>query len=455
MRIDELKKESKRWEQEDIINADQRKRILALYPEKTSRVGGIIFAGLGALLIGAGIILIFAFNWDTIPVPLKLCLAFLPLSAAIAHAARTILKHSGSAAFRETAGIFLALGVYAALALIGQTFHSGRSLPVFVLACSVMVLPGAYVLQSLGAAAIYSAGAIFSCWEQPQWAAFLVCAAIIPFFIIMLYRAGNDKNAIPVNAIEHKFPLGCTLLLFSAILINLVILFFYHRENNNYEPLSIALFCMGILFLLDSCVRRFVLYNSRTKEQLAFLSPPRALSQAALLGILLTSAAESGSFLVSRHWDSEEYLAFWRISTAMLIIAALYFAAGFVRFNHGGQSGEEASAGKSPLRLAGKFRAVDLYFIFCLALQLSMPHIWIASNVMLFGLGIYYIFSGGKKLRLRHLNFGMLLLIYLIALRFFDMDLSLLQRGIAFIVLGIVFLVCNVLMFRKKRGGGK
>ena len=161
MRLDDLKKESSRWEQAGIIGTEQRSRILALYPEKKSGIAGLVFAGIGAVLIGTGIILVFAVNWGKIPVPLKLALAFLPLSLAIAYAAWTILRRYGSAAFRETSGIFLALGVYAAIALIGQTFHDSRDLYAFILACTLLTLPGAYLLRASGAAAIYTVGAIY------------------------------------------------------------------------------------------------------------------------------------------------------------------------------------------------------------------------------------------------------------------------------------------------------
>ena len=459
MRFNELKKESKIWEQEGIIDTGQRNRILAMYPEKTSNVGGLIFAGLGALLIGSGIILVFAFNWEMMPVPLKLCVAFLPLSLAIAYAAFTILKRGspacepvvrgagsgryGSALFRETAGIFLALGIYSALALIGQTFHSNRELPDYVLACSIMVLPCVYLLKSTGAAAIYCAGAIFSCWEQPEWAAFLICALIVPFFVIKIIQSRS------LNSIEYKFSLGSTLLLFSGILVNLILLIFLRIKDNSheYEPLSIVLICIITLFLLDIVVMRFM-----HKEGIAFLSPPLALSQAAILIIVLISAASSDFFLYHNYYeaDDEASHAFLQIPIAAIIMAAVYFAAAFVKFSPGGE-------GKFSLKLIRKFNAANLYFIFSLALLLFIQkhNILVPSNVMIFVLGVWYILLGGKKLRLKQLNLGMLLVIYLIVLRFFDMDISLLLRGIAFIILGIVFLVCNVLMFRKKKGGAE
>jgi hypothetical protein len=46
----------------------------------------------------------------------------------------------------------------------------------------------------------------------------------------------------------------------------------------------------------------------------------------------------------------------------------------------------------------------------------------------------------------------MLLVMYIIVLRFFDWEAGLLVRGILFILLGIGFLVCNFIISRKKKG---
>jgi len=325
-----------------------------------------------------------------------------------------------------------------------------------------MVLPCVYILKSSGAAAIYCAGAIFSCWEQPEWVAFLICIAVVPYFIIRIihsesnYPENNAVSIVSINSMEYKFSLSVTLLLFSAILVTLVVIIFSNVRNNNFEPLSIALLCIEILLLLDIAVMRYVQSTANTKEGFVFFSPPRLLSRAALLVILLINTASSDSFLSGNYswYRPEERVAFWQMSLFMIIFAGLYFAAGFVKLNNRVPDGEgTAGAGKASLTLIRKFETRDIFLILCLALQFSIPAMWIFSNIMLFALGIYNILLGGRKLRLGQLNLGMLLLIYIIVLRFFDMDLSLLQRGIAFIVLGIAFLVCNITVFRKKKRG--
>jgi len=52
---------------------------------------------------------------------------------------------------------------------------------------------------------------------------------------------------------------------------------------------------------------------------------------------------------------------------------------------------------------------------------------------------------------LKLVNGGMLLLIFVIIARFFDSDLGLMERGIAFVLIGAGFIVTNLLLYKKWR----
>ena len=59
-------------------------------------------------------------------------------------------------------------------------------------------------------------------------------------------------------------------------------------------------------------------------------------------------------------------------------------------------------------------------------------------------LGVAALFIGVRERRLGKINGGMLILSVLIVMRFFDMDIGFIAKGIVFIVLGIAFLVANI-----------
>ena len=71
-------------------------------------------------------------------------------------------------------------------------------------------------------------------------------------------------------------------------------------------------------------------------------------------------------------------------------------------------------------------------------------------DVFLFVLGVGTLWRGLREDRLGVVNSGMLMLAGLIVMRFFDSDLGFVVRGLAFIGVGIGFLVTNVVLIRGK-----
>lgn len=71
-------------------------------------------------------------------------------------------------------------------------------------------------------------------------------------------------------------------------------------------------------------------------------------------------------------------------------------------------------------------------------------------NLYLCALGIGTLVIGLKERKLSVVNTGMAVLSSVIWCRFFDADLGFLQRGVAFIAIGIGFLATNLLMLHWK-----
>jgi hypothetical protein len=71
-------------------------------------------------------------------------------------------------------------------------------------------------------------------------------------------------------------------------------------------------------------------------------------------------------------------------------------------------------------------------------------------NVYVVALGAAHLAVGYRRLAMVHANFGMLLLCVLVVLRFFDHDLSLVYRALAFMLLGAGSIVVNVLLHRQR-----
>ena len=146
-------------EQAGVLPPETSDRLRAYYAANAR--GGlhwavVAFAVLGALLIGSGIILLFAHNWDTFTRPMRTVLSACPLALGAALSAAALLRNGGTA-WREGAGLFHALAVGASIALIGQTYHLHSDLPGFLLTWALLVLPMPFLLRATGPCLLYLA----------------------------------------------------------------------------------------------------------------------------------------------------------------------------------------------------------------------------------------------------------------------------------------------------------
>src|ERR1041385_5917503 len=73
--------------------------------EAPRRLGFILSAILGSLLIGAGIVLLVAHNWDFLSRPVRCAIAFVPLVLSQALGLCVLLRRNESGAWRESAAI--------------------------------------------------------------------------------------------------------------------------------------------------------------------------------------------------------------------------------------------------------------------------------------------------------------------------------------------------------------
>src|SRR3954453_1354294 len=86
------------------------------------RIGFVLSAILGSLLVGAGIVLLVAHNWDFLSRPVRGAIAFAPLVLSQALAAFVLVRRSESVAWRETAAILNVAAIGTAIALVSQTY---------------------------------------------------------------------------------------------------------------------------------------------------------------------------------------------------------------------------------------------------------------------------------------------------------------------------------------------
>lgn len=425
-----LEKELPVLETEGVISLDIARGIKSYYSEKTA--GGmhwaiIAFAVLGSLLIGAGVILLFAHNWDELDRPTRAVLSFCPVVIG-AILSFTALARNGGIALRESAGIFHSLAVGASIALIGQTYHIPSNAPGFMLSWSLLILPLIFLLRSTGVYLIYLA---------------LACG-----------WSGVAQETYGQAA-------GFWLLMVPPI-IRLVQLL---RRNLHAPETLLSLW--GILFAL--CISTGIVFE-RTVPGLWIVAYSALLSGAGLLGMHLYSERDG--------W-SNPAKTFGIVGVAILAYIFTWNDAwGGIGWDHvrsgwqhrtwgawmdGGiafvfVTGWVAAAVKAVRRnsLETIILAVfPLITILCFLLgssgnDVEIVNALIFNGFMLF-LGVMYIVLGCRNTKLQQLNGGMAVLSLLLVTRFFDEEFGFMVRGIVFIILGACFLTVNLVMARRKK----
>lgn len=127
---------------------NRRKALLSELGEGRLSWGTIIIGGFGALMIGLGVIALFAANWDAFGREVRAVIALTPVvvcgvAAIFAHA-----KGVKSHALWEPIGILWCVSVAAAVSLVAQTYQVGGSVPGLVLLVALLMLPVIWVTRA-------------------------------------------------------------------------------------------------------------------------------------------------------------------------------------------------------------------------------------------------------------------------------------------------------------------
>jgi len=406
-----------------ILSAESAEKLLQHYKE--SKNGGlnlaiVSFSIIGAVLMGFGIILILAHNWDQLLRPVRAMLSFAPLIMAQVLAGFVLLKRRESTGWCEGAGTFWVLAIGASIALVAQTYHISGDFGVFILTWSLMALPVVYLLNSSVAALLFWIGTTVwvsdthgqhgtEVWFWPM------LGLAVPH---LLWAFQRNRYHVRVGALNWVLTICGAFGIWFAL---------GRYSSGDWIPVYTGYF--ALVYMLGSLWfeegRMFWQRSFQTVGGLGVIVLSIVLSfenvwhyqnPMELLNITSSNWVQTLSLLV---WPMAA-LGLWGYLWRKRELVTLLFGALPVI----------AIAG---VLLSGNhldFMAMMLMNVYVLALSVAL--IW---------LGTY-----------NRLNIGMLILLTLIIVRFFDSDLGFVVKGLAFITAGVGFLVTNVMLIRKTQG---
>lgn len=424
-----FERESSSWLAEGLIQSGAREILLNRYQggceaatnDRSSSWSNILLVSLGSLLIGGGIILLLAHNWEHFGKMTRTFLSFLPLILAQCLCWYSVQYNPKSTALRESGAVLLFFAVASSIALISQTYHIYGDLERFLVVWLFLTLPIVYLLRS-GTTLMLICGIILwlCCLErEPYW---LLYIALIPYFY-QLYQQnsrlllhwclwvalvsltisiiyGSSYYASPLDnwAIYITLAMGCAFYALGYWLFGLE-----HDSFWSNAPSSLGILLIAIVSLM------FTWFGRTLPYELWHIENPMRFNEYAIIGFFLVSLSLTSIFIVRRR---KEFSTSNWVALASLVFVFLGLVGHFFRLN-------------------------ESVFV-------------ITSNLYILIGSVLLMLQGVNRGQLMLLNGGLIWFCLLVLFRFFDSDIPFMFKGVIFIIIGTAFIAINV-WFKKKQ----
>lgn len=413
-----LRQELPGWEKAGWVTPAGARAIQEKYrPDEAGSPSGNTFytavSILGAALLGGGVILLFAYNWNNLGRGIRTVLSLLPLLLAQGTAVFAVLRRGNSQAWREGSATGIVAGVAAGIALIGQTYHIQGNLSAFLLTWLILSAPLVFALRSRVAA--FGLVFQFLAWlvstrflveRLPE--AWLIFSGILLCTVWLQWADKRDRLVLNL----------CSVLAATVLLLVMVGMELWYGW---------LLLLTGWLGLIAGAGERFKAWGTG----MAFL----VLGRVGLLVILLASTY--GGFWKGSYPGYEvESLQPDLIPLVLIFVVAAWMLVS--RWTAVGYTGKVVLA--SPfIASVGWVLAVYGYGE-SVAAGMNLV-------VILYAIGL--VFLSWKSGTGAGMRIGISLISVILLLRFFDFEFSLLTRGIVFMIVGGVFLGTNLWLSRR------
>lgn len=414
--------------QAGILNEETANRIRAHYDQQSDTPSQnrllIAFGVLGAILVGLGIILIVAHNWDDLSRSTKTILSFLPLLVGQFACGYTLLKQSDSVAWREGASAFLFFTVGASIALISQVYNIPGNLTGFLLTWMLLCLPLVYLMRSSIVSLLYLAGITYFAGEAGYWGRPVTESRM--YWVLLLLMLPHYYQLI-----RHTPRSNFTT--FHNWLVPLSVISVLGTLSVGHEgwmfPAYFSLF--GAFYLLGS-MPFFTRQKLRNNGYLVTGS----------LGMISIFLMLSFSWFWE-DWASNEHTIELITSHEILAIVILTLAAAGLLL---------LQIRDKPLKEWNPISFSFIVFLIVFLIGMSAPTLaQVLTNLVVFTFAILTIRRGAISNHLGILNYGLLIITALVICRFFDTDMSFVLRGILFVVVGTGFFLTNYWMIKRRK----
>jgi uncharacterized membrane protein len=413
------------WVEDKLLSPEQAEKLRARHPATdSSGIGRLLVTGAGAIMIGLGVILLFAYNWAEMSKLMKLGAIFSALSAA--HITG-LLKRDQQVLSEGCFGVGTML-MGAAIFLVGQIYHLDSHYPNAFLLWSVGALTLAWALPSLTQA--FMAVILITCWHMMEVLDFQVSnyRAFILILIAIFPLVWRLKS--PLLARFASAALFLTLGLSMGVV------------NNEMSTITLLLVASSMIFLAEIIKHQSDFPQKGIAEEIA---KPAAL----LLVIMMISFTFNRLLRELFYFELNE-----PIGSTILWGTLTFSQLGFCWLAH-----------KRTLSLFTVLTELSIVLAvfpsLLLQLELLSLSTWkslitlssISFNLILLATSAWMMLEGAKEGERQQMLRGCFLFTILAISRYTDLFDSLVARASVFLIVGIALFAIGNLYQRNKQGG--
>lgn len=409
-----------------VITNDEAIRIRRYYEQKPQPENNrliIVFGILGSLLVGMGLVLIIAHNWDVLPKSMKLAIALSPLLIGQIICGYLVWKKSTSMPWREGTSVFVVFAVATAIAIVSQVYNIEGNFANFLFVWMLLCFPLMYVMRSSAASLLFWIGITWYACEDGYFRSYADIP--YPYWVFAL-------GALPWYwQLCKKMPNSNFTYLHHWVITGSLIIALGTFGNQSEELLMPAYMCLFGSFVLIG--------------QLPLFSGQRLLTNAYLifgsLGMVILLLMLSFDW----YWVelARQNVTDWMFSiectvcVVLIVLAAILF--------------RQLLKTKMIGEMLSKSYVIPVFILLFIIGNIQPYGAQVLTNVFILVLAVYTIREGAKADHLGRMNYGLMILTLLIICRFFDTDLSFVIRGLLFVAVGLGFFGMNYRMVKKRK----
>ncbi|KJS03310.1 MAG: hypothetical protein VR68_01495 [Peptococcaceae bacterium BRH_c4a] len=423
-RISWLKKETEAWVGKGIVTVDQAGRIMELYPEDNRNRLISALLVLGAILVGAGIILFFASNWEYIP---KWVRVGIIIAAMVSF---YLSSHLASGGYPKVSAALLLLGCVAfgsGIWLIAQIFHINSHFPNGILFWLLGVLPVAFFLKEHLPLALSSL--LLGAWVavEHDLSPFVILAAVFLFAAVFYLNY------------QMPSPFALAVSLISAVIfINKEIYLVYEQylnHNGGFRPDNLLSIVPIVTLLSGQLLAVMAGVSANSKRNFTFIY--------SLLGIVISGFS---LYLMSFVEFSRMFEKFSRDGTywPLLALCAISVGAGLYFIK---KQGDLKSGMKDNIPWLVTVAAV----LMVLLVSPGKPYLVVMLNLVMFIWALAVIAAGYRTQNTFCFTLGILAFTFFTITEYFNLFWEMLPKSLFFMVGGVVLMVGGALLERQRR----